>query len=89
MEIDNKKILELIKNECQPYINSINDMDKNRLRRGMTFNSPFKKMNEVGDGRNESMDDVEWEMVADDILYKKFGGATGWPGNRFYATKIN
>ena len=23
------------------------------------------------------------------IFYKKFGGATGWPGNRFYATKIN
>lgn len=23
------------------------------------------------------------------ILYKKFGGTTGWPGNRFYATKIN
>ncbi len=23
------------------------------------------------------------------IFYKKFGGAAGWPGNRFYATKIN
>jgi hypothetical protein len=23
------------------------------------------------------------------IFYNKFGGTTGWPGNRFYATKIN
>lgn len=23
------------------------------------------------------------------IFYKKFGGASGWPGNRFYAKKIN
>ncbi len=23
------------------------------------------------------------------ITYNKFGGTTGWPGNRFYATKIN
>ena len=70
---DPKKVLEAIKNECQPYISQINDMDGNRLRRGMTFNADVKKMNAVGDGRNETEDDVEWELFANKWLSKKFG----------------
>lgn len=71
--VDPKEALALIKKDCQPYISQINNLDSNRLRRGMTFNTEFKKMNAVGDGRNEDESDDEWEKLADQWLGKKVG----------------
>lgn len=71
--VDPKEGISLIKRDCKKYLSQISDMDGSRLRRGMTFNEDFKKMNAVGDGRNESAGDDEWEKLADKWLHDKFG----------------
>ena len=71
--VNPKDALALIKKDCHQYISQINNLDGNRLRRGMKFNKDFKKMNAVGNGRNEEQTDIEWEKYADQWFSERVG----------------